>query len=231
MNSNPSVGTLSIPPLRSTGRRIDSWTFTSGIKGELPLEFPVFLRQVEKDMVFVAVNDALKPAELHSANLNELKVLVTEAAQQHFMSKHGLQWESWLKVTVEGNSFENPRDGVVTFSLSVSYSRLPRAVLPDGTAVTANHLGRVVAFPKPNRSSDSALREGTKRIKLDDSDDGSEVSYIRETPEAVAALEAVQANMDKLRVSLSGLLRQDVIEQHLPSLQRLALGVTNRQPD
>lgn len=205
---------------RTAGKNIAKWTYRSALPGQPRIEVLVNLcNPRDGDYHFTAEIVGMKGLLSHKV-LDELRKQVDEKLTGLCDDASNLVWEDWLRVKVVGSNRGYSTSGKSSehMSLSVSYEVLPRAVLPDGKAVTMYETNNVlVPFPTGKRSAIDMNRE---TMILDDAtDDGCEVSYIKATPEAYASLNAIQAKLNDLRNALSSLLSQDSIEKELPKMQ------------
>ena len=199
---------------RAGGRIIDTWTYRSGLPGQKALEVRVSLLNPREGVyVFQAMCDVFE-APLQGADLTALRAQADEQLRAWCADRSGLVWQDWLEVQVVGRTTDD--DGKRTMGLSIRYRTIPRAVTPEGAALTVSPNGVVTPFPKPHQAS---AKIDANELIFDDRNSGTEISYIPATPEALAGLQSIQARIDQLRVALSQLLGQDAIAAQL---QRLA---------
>lgn len=208
-------------PPRAGGRLIDTWHYRSGFPGQEPIEVKVNLVTKSAGVYVFVASCPFFDTPMESSDLTELRRAASDALQDHCIDRSELVWEDWLEVMVSGRSLAGKE---TSMGLSIRYKTLKRAVLPDGKVVTVNDMGRVSAFPQAHRSAASIEPD---EFILNDRNSGTEISYIPSTPDALLALQHLQARLDQLRVSLSQLLTQEHITARLEGVASQALALTN----
>lgn len=208
---------------RAGGRLIDTWKYTSGLPGQAAIEVKVNLVTKSTGVYVFVASCPFFDAPLEDSDLTALRSRASELLQTHCTDRSGLVWEDWLEVMVAGRG-SAASDAEQSMGLSIKYRTIQRAVLPDGKIVTVNSMGRISAFPQPHRAAPSLRPE---ELIFDDRNSGTEISYIPATPEALLALQQLQARLDQLRLSLSDLLTQEVIAERLQGLGNQVLALTH----
>lgn len=208
-------------PPRVGGRRIDTWTYRSGLPGQEAIEVKVNLVTVKAGEYRFVAKCVVFDAPLEDSDLTVLRRRADEVLQAHCTDTSELKWEDWLEVMVSGRA--DSKDGR-QMGLVIKYRTLQRALLPDGKAVTVNARGRISPFPAAHRA---AAAMNPEEFILSDRNSATEISYIPATADALQALHHLQDRLDQLRLSLSALLTQDSITERLPAVAAHALALTH----
>lgn len=221
MAIEPNLGRMQTSMGEGRAKLLHTWTYRSGLPGQRDVEVKVHLLFEDGRFSFSASSPDFE-VDFQDEDLNALKSKVEAVVAKACQNAAGIVWEDWLEVVVEGRAVQSERRGT-GMGLTVTYRVIPRGVLPDGTVKTVGRSGRtLVDFPSPRRSSANL---DAQTLVMDETHPGCEVSYIKATPEAYAALDLLQKRLNHLRNALSELLSQDQVDR-LPKLVQCPLMIS-----
>ena len=228
---------------RAGGKKLHTFAFRTGDHGTLngvkvePIHFDVHL-ETTRDGVSLVLHTQDIPKErftpLRGTDIGQLRTQAEEQARQEFDLRHDLTWSDWLEIKTSPISDWESRDGVGAKAM-MSYSTLRRADTASGQAYllhTGNNL--LVKFPE----NVGILRDGNGKIldrnnptnaprsievasKDDHRDNNTQFTYLPDTPENRAGLDAIIAAINKVNEKLEDFLAPDQIEQ---TIQRALAG-------
>jgi hypothetical protein len=212
-------GRLHIDATRtSAGKHIDTWFFVSPFPRVDRLEVKVFIFKSQTEVHFEAKGPQL-PETLSDTDIQRLSTRVEDALRIQHDLIVGALWEDWLEVCVRG-CHGDANFGIGRESgLDITYKVIKRGVYPaNGKAYTLSGSGGAVGFPKPKQANvaDEDV-QALAGFRFGDRELESEYSYLPATPANRAALDELMSKLEKLRLQLSGFLRQDVVVQSLSS--------------
>lgn len=195
-------------------RKVDRWTFHSPHeRSDLPqLAADVIMVMPRRDgekTTFVTESDSIP--KLQSANLNSLHEQALEQFRIADIARHGIKWEEWLEIEIYP---EHSYNQDVRAGLTLSYKKIQRGIDPKtGKPLTmAGWSGVVTPFPQPKAAGKLDPEDGKWHRSRDED---HQYSYLPATPENLAALNAVMAKLNELRMGLEKLLDQKVIGKEL----------------
>ena len=234
----------------SDGRKIDTWTFRPGdVAGardmSQAIEFTVAMLSTLDFVVDTKDIPRSRWAPLRGKLLADLHAQALDISRAEFDLRNDLTWTDWLEIRIEEAGNYKTRDVTASAQAFLSYSVIPRAEKPDGTAFTVNGNGVLVKFPEPvgvfrpspedadgwtgRRLSKDKEREilaasggvttGTTLGRLlnatDSRDPNTQFAYLPDTPENRAGLDSIIAAIDQVNVRLQAFLAPNEIVQTL----------------
>ena len=139
---------------RSDGRKIDTWTFRPGdVAGRRDMsqaiEFTVSMINTLEFVVNTKDIPKSRWTPLRGNVLAELHAQALDISRAEFDLRNDLTWSDWLEIKIEEAGGYRTRDVAASAQAFLSYSVIPRAEKPDGTAFTVNGNGVLVKFPEP----------------------------------------------------------------------------------
>lgn len=156
---------------------------------------------------------------IEAKTLSELEEKCERLLNEIVLASAGIKWTEWLEVKIARDSTEEQdfgskrkRDGGITrkAELSVSYTTIKRAKMPDGRDLMLESGWRLKPFPEPKAAGEKKKRD-ISSDEYDWRDEDSEYAYIPATPENIAALDAIRLMIDTAGARLQGLLAQKSI--------------------
>lgn len=204
----------------------------------MEIEFEVTLLP---NMEFTVSTDAIAKERwqpLQGKVLADLRTQAQEAADTEFNLRLGLMWTDWLEVRVKqvsGYDIKKSNNGA-SAQAHVSYSRIPRGETPDGQAYTISEAsGVIVAFPddvqalapgvdvRRKQAEDpealAGMTEGQRiHFKLGNMDRREthvQYTYLPDTPENRAGLDAIIQAIDTVNLRLQQFLDPNQITRTL----------------
>lgn len=217
-------------------KKITEWKYESSLTTDSPLieklgppvavvnleTVPTSERKRLKDTVedtkaFVARSSWFKRNDIWDASLEGLEKKVEQAFRDQIIAHSKVKWSDWLEVKVDGRQQSTERDerSEGYSGLTVHRKLLKRARFPDGRDMVLDGT-TLYKFPQAKAAGVDRDRFGGSRDYYQDSDD--QYSYIPATTENMAAVDAVLANISKLRLALEGVLEQKSIIKELATL-------------
>jgi hypothetical protein len=213
---------------KSRSKKVFKWTFNiAGTDGN-PLTIPidVYLMQSKnewrgkgsKPLRFSASHEYTTEL-FEDSDIDKLKKAVEADLRDKVEAIQGTKWEDWLEVRVSGRTSEF---GYSSFAgmgaaLEMKILKLKRGLHPTTGMVLTIHRNKVcIPFPKGQKLSDV---DPHSRLGFQE----GEVSYIKETPENLAALEEVRSRMIDLKAKLADVLSQDRAQESLSNIKSLPL--------
>lgn len=218
MDEDVKFGSLNIGQSgRRRGRKVFEWVFQAISSKPMPVD--VYVIERDEGILFEATFDLRPdPPELDQFIVSDIQLLRKRV--ENFLLRHAAlinaaKWEDWLEVTIHGRQHEGSDGRNAMQELAIKVRPIKRAIDPvSGLPVTITGSGRVVKLDPPRSLKDFVGHAGVRF------DDPREISYIRDTPENVAALKSILSRMDALRSSLAELLSQSQIEKNIPAILR-----------
>lgn len=217
---------------RGGGRKIDTLTFRADApKGEgnkqRTMDFDVYLQPDHSFVVQTKDIPGQRWKDLRGGVLAELALQAEEAARDEFNLQANLTWSTWLEVRVIQPGEHNKREAVggKTAAARVSYRPIARGETPDGRAFTPGGNNCLVEFPSnvgvvngnERRTREipkeelaglsDGLRMARQMDNLDRRPTNEQYTYLPDTPEARAGLDAIIAAIDTINVRLQAFLQ------------------------
>lgn len=210
----------------------------------------VFEVSLLKSMEFVVDTKGI-PKErwepLRGPVLADLHAQALAAARVEFDLKNELVWSDWLEIKVKEAASYDSRNAENIAQASLSYRQIPRAETRDGVAYTVNGNGLLSRFPEPtgvcrDRDGMSGSRRPSPKKEAqvlastrdnsaerlvgllnatDSRDADTQFSYLPDTPENRAGLDAIIAAIESINQRLQQFLHPDEIGQ---TIQRALAG-------
>lgn len=207
------------------GKIIATWPVSTALRvpapaGAKPAEhWLVTVKLVNEDqsMVLHAHCPAL-PEVIKHTDVEQLRLLVEQALVRQVNLITKATWEPWLEVVVRSQGFDRAyqrKVGTRENGLTITVNTIMRGtVAGDPRVYTINFNNVATPFPSPKRAGEK-----------DDGDDDSmfstgrpqesEYSYVRATPENIAAMDDLQSRLMSVGAQLSSFLRQDAVSASL----------------
>lgn len=214
MRSFQQIGRLRAAPTRSSGKIVDVWTFhaaSPGVSGGMTaIKVEVTLMQGDDGLYFKASPEGFRES-FTNANIELLRVEVEARLAELTAIALGVVWEDWLRVELQADDDE--RAGVISSKagLVLTVSTIKRGVLAaTGEAYTVNN-GYAIRFPESSMATGELPTGWAFR-------GDKEVAYVPDTPENRAALADARQRLRTLRMRLSAVFRQDVVQSTLADL-------------
>lgn len=241
MYRNQSTGHLNVGTTRTAdGKVIDKWTFTSPYSHgaarntetrdkleKLTVDLVIF-KQPDGSITFRARGKCLPGGFIEHTDIEALRQAVETCLQEQHDVLMGCQWEDWLEVRVQRNEpFSRESSGI---TVGVEYRVIKRTVDAQGKAWGLSRNNLVSPFPEPKRAGVKDPADSLDGFRTSDRKAEDEYSYIKATPENIAALEGVTARFEALHQALATLLQQGSITESLRDERLLQLSLSAPAP-
>jgi len=214
--------------MKSKGKIAFHWTFniagTDGTTLVVPINVNILRAKPEwrgegaKPLRFSATHEYTFES-FEDTDIDRLKTTLEADLRDKVEAIQRTKWEDWLEVRVSGRTseFGYSSHAGMGAALEMKILKLKRGLHPTtGMALTIHRNNVCILFPKAQKLSDVdphsrlGFREG-------------EVSYIKETPENLVALEEVRCRMVELKEKLADVLSQDRAQESLSNIKSLPL--------
>lgn len=217
-----TTGSLYIQPTRtSSGKHIDTWAFQSPLSHQRDpaidkvvdsLKAEVYIYKDAGGISFKVEHPSFPNKALKGTDLDALRIQAQELLQQQHDMLLNCKWEDWLEVHVERKDEKVGRNGTY---VGLTYMRVKRVTMPDGKTWGINCNGLATEMDTPKRNGDvepqpTSLRDFRRSRPTD-----LEISFVRATPENIAALDDLTDKFRRLHASLSDFLQQDKVQLSL----------------
>lgn len=213
--------------VRSGGKVVDEWSFTSPFRGHkqdgpkppvLNVEIAI-IKSGNDGIVFEARSKGLQRS-LRNRDIEALRQEVEEALRfQHHMLTE-IPWEPWLEIKVSGRREESTKYQGAAAEVKLEYFHLQRAVDPKTGriyVVNSNHIA--VDFPIPKKAGERDPDDKDYMgMRVHNREVNAEYSYLPATPENLAALQDLQNRVNELRLRMSAFLNQETAQQSLANV-------------
>lgn len=226
-----NITCMDIGPLRK--KELAKWTLNASVDRQVDASVKSSMKAVEvlvhlseepltkggpSVLMFTATSARFREP-LKDTDLQSLRKKVQREVNAQFRLESQLVWEDYLQVEFNTDDAHLRPAGVksqVPASLSLIYTRVKRGVAPDGKAycIVQRATGVSLApFPDSIVPAPQSPEEGNSDFLFKEL--GKTVSYLPATPENIAALDSVQAQLRLLARRLEGLLHQDMVQKSL----------------
>lgn len=229
------IGDLDIGEPRTTnGKRVFEWTYRAVLpEGKVNYKIDVVYKvdsqtsnpEGMQGAYFEASCDTFPALKIKDKDIQSLIARITAELDDQIFLLHNAPWEDWLEIEVTGSDSEfSKKHEFAAFGMDVKVvvRRLKRGVCPKtGRVVTiarGNHR-YVTDFPQPRKFAPVQEAPEVEMDLILDYKSRSEVSYVKDTPENMAALQEMVSRMQLLRQQLANFLGQDGIEESITKIQ------------
>lgn len=195
---------------KSPRKKAFEWKFE--IPGQDPIPVNVFLES-SKDALFFRAQSAGLPDDILSKDINALHEQVEAVLRLRIEALKETKWEDWLQIKISGQDHDpGDHDFYDDFRSEVALQVTP---LKKGVSAKTGEILRLVEhsngavsvqpFPKTSKIEEKTCIMGQARFN------GTETSFVPDTPENRAVLFDVLTRMRDLRGRLAELMSQESI--------------------
>lgn len=195
-------------PTKSNKKKVFEWQFE--IAGEDPIPIEVYLQSEKDGSLYFRAHSRALDNDLLSQNIDDLHKRVEQALIARAESLTNMVWEDWLEIQIGGNDGRAAKFEDWKSELQITVRTVKRGVSPKTGEVlelVEPSIGEVFTrpFPKPSKIDKASLFRGEHFRN------GTEISFVPDTPENRVVLSDVHSRLRELRSRLAELMSQESI--------------------